>query len=150
MCVTFNIKSSRSNPLFFSALLVPLGGTLFEGYVKVFCTEDCVRKLRRVHEQGDDGPDRVMTTEEFYNAFEPTTRSFYGFLLTSCARLNQRCRRQLYWHTANAVFHGLSRSGVKVQASLGLMMKLSSFDDMRKQHISKVGETIRYVLLVHK
>ena len=59
-----------------SALLVPLGGTLFEDCAKVFCTEDCVQKLLRVHGQEDDGADRVMTTEEFYRAFEPTTRNF--------------------------------------------------------------------------
>jgi hypothetical protein len=90
-----------------------------------------------------------MTIEEFHRAFEPTCRSFYGFVLTSCARLKQACRRQLYWHTANAVFHGLSRSGVRMQASLGLMMKMTTFDEMRKEQIAQVNETIRYMLSAH-
>ena len=61
------------------------------------------------------------------------------------AQLSAQGRHQLFYHTENAAFHGLSRAGIHNLAALGMMMKLGTYDDMTKEAMEQDAQTIRYV-----
>ena len=56
---------------------------------------------------------------------------FHGYMLHACAKVSNAGKRQLFWTTWNATFHGLSRIGLFLQSQLGFMSKPSTFDLMR-------------------
>ena len=74
-----------------------------------------------------------MTVAQFNEVFKQERLLFHGHAISVCSRMNSNCQKQMYYNTLNAVFHGLSRSGMEVQSQLGYMMKLSTFDDTRNR-----------------
>lgn len=113
--------------------VVTNGGMLFECYVRLLGSNesvDIIHRLERLSEREDEIADqqdeltsRLLENEESF---------FYGFVLNSVPRINRKCYHTLFWMTWNATFHGLSRIGVKVLSKVGLLTKMSTFDNVRK------------------
>ena len=73
---------------------------------------------------------------------------FQGYILFSLGNLSRKCKRQQFFTTSAARFHGLSRYGVKQQAQLGYMLKITSFDAQTKVAIAEARELVRYQLIL--
>ena len=124
---------------------MPSGGQLFERFVADTCSIVAVRALGRVSIASGNDED-AMTMEDFNSTFAQEKIYFHGHVMAVCSRVNRLCQHQLYYHTLNAVFHGLSRSGREIQARFGHMMKLSTFDDTRRAEKKNVDAAVRYTL----
>jgi hypothetical protein len=93
---------------------------------------------------GSDMDDHRTTCNEFDQKYRKHFVRFHGWLLVTLNSMyKKKLNMQMYWHTANAAFHGLSRTGIQAQAAMGFMMKLSSFDEMRRQELAAAEERIR-------
>ena len=125
---------------------MPSGGELFERFVADTCCKEAVRALGRVRPVGSGNEEDAMTMEDFNSTFAQEKIYFHGHVMAVCSRVNRLCQHQLYYHTLNAVFHGLSRSGREIQARFGHMMKLSTFDDTRRAEKKNVDAAIKCTL----
>ena len=125
-------------------LSVPTGGELFRMFVTMSCSDGANRNLARAEERVREGGD-PMTIAEFEKVFATETHHFLGHAINACARVNRLCQGQLYYHTLNAKFHGLSRSGIEIQSKIGLMMSLSTFDDTRVRAKKVIDQNLRWV-----
>ena len=120
-------------------LTVCLGGSLFENWIRQFGTRYRKKKL-------SDGTKRDLCDKKnFLAVFRKDTAPFHGFLISTMAQLSAQGRHQLFYHTENAAFHGLSRAGIHNLAALGMMMKLGTYDVMTKEAMEQDAQTIRYV-----
>ena len=123
----------------FLRVLVPTGGKLFEEFGLTICSDECYRNMMNAIASNDD----EITMEQFNTLFEEEKYYFHGHCLSVCSRMNKQCQKQMYYHTLNANFHGLSRSGIQRLGRFGLTMKLSTFDDTRKREAIKTDEKLR-------
>jgi hypothetical protein len=124
--------------------LVTSGGHLFDFYVTLAGSwktqETWTSHLGR---KDHSGKYQLCTPEESEPILNAEKNGFLGFCITQCGKIVSKSRAQLFYHTWNAVFHGLSRLGLHVQASMGLMQKLSNFDSQRKIEVEKTANKIR-------
>jgi UDP-glucose 6-dehydrogenase len=65
--------------------------------------------------------------------------NFYAWIITTTAYIVSKARKQLFFNTFIARYHGLSRNGSDIIAQFGLTMKKNSYDCTRKE----VVETAR-------
>lgn len=122
-------------------MTVPTGGVLFESFVLTTCSDRAKLILDRAFTTfGDSGV--AMTLAEFEESFSEETNYFLGHAIGVCSRVNQKCQGQLYYHTLNAKFHGLSRSGITNLSHLGYLMALSTYDDTRRRAKEAIGQTL--------
>ena len=121
-------------------IVVPTGGELFADWIRMVGSRNSKQKLGNLIRDNGHGID----IDEFNDAMFEELQGFQGFLIPSLARISTGCRKQLFYHTRNAAFHGLSRAGIKNMAALGLMMKLSTYDLMCEEENTKNREKIRF------
>ena len=99
--------------------------------------------------QHDDGmpqpSDDEISSDNMAKLFDKVIPKFYGFILLALANISRKCKPQLFYHTASARFHGLSRRGTDMMARLGFMQKLSLFDKMTKEANEKALADIKYL-----
>jgi hypothetical protein len=113
------------NSLFFYP--VPTGGALFEQLLAETGSRNSIDKLNNL-----DLSNEEVSIEEFQRKMFMELRAFHGYLLMTLAQLSTKCRKQLFFHTRNATFHGMTRAGLKNLAPFGFMLKLTSFDTKRE------------------
>jgi len=68
---------------------------------------------------------------------------YHGWLLFALSNISRECKQQLFFTTAAARYHGLSRSGIHQQAQLGFMMKQTQYDDQSEVALKKAHEKVR-------
>lgn len=113
--------------------VVANGGMLFECYVRLLGSNESVEILKRLERLSDQENETVHQQDDLTSRLLENEESFfYGFVLTSVPRIHRKCYHTLFWLTWNATFHGLSRIGVKVLSKLGLLAKMSTFDNIRQ------------------
>ena len=66
---------------------------------------------------------------------EREQNKFHGWLLFALSNVSRDCKKQQFFTTASAQFHGLSRLGLHQQSVLGYMMKTTMFDSLTKDAI---------------
>ena len=89
--------------------------------------------------------DDEISSDNLTKLFDKVIPKFYGFILLALANISRKCKAQLFYHTASARFHGLSRHGTDMMARLGFMQKLSLFDKMTKEANEKALADIKYL-----
>ena len=125
------------------------GGHLFDAYVTLLGSYSTLEKWNHYCTRKDqNGVIRMCSETESAEIIEAEKQHFLGFCMVQCARVASKSRTQLFFHTWNAVFHGLSRLGVHVLAQMGLMMKTSNFDTHRRQELDRTDQKLRFVSLL--
>jgi hypothetical protein len=85
-----------------------------------------------------------IAPEEMYDEFVFIEKGcFHGFILLACGNIAPKCRRQRFYPTFVARYHGLSRKGNQLLAHYGLTQKMSTFDDMEKDMIKEHKKKLR-------
>ena len=80
-----------------------------------------------------------------YNAILKRERgSFHGFVITACGNISTKLRRQRFYLTFVARYHGLSRKGIELLAHFGLLVKMSTYDAMEKSAMQQQQALLRY------
>lgn len=95
--------------------------------------------------QDNQPSDDEISSDNMAKLFDKVIPKFYGFILLALANISRKCKPQLFYHTASARFHGLSRHGTDMMARLGFMQKLSLFDKMTKEANEKALADIKYL-----
>jgi hypothetical protein len=75
-----------------------------------------------------------METEEWL--LNKIQTKFFGWVLTTTASIVSKARKQLFYHTFIARYHGLSREGSDTLSQFGIMMKKTSYDTTRKSVVA--------------
>ena len=108
---------------------MPTGGKVFEHYLDLMAkwsTHKLWRKHLDDHKHNDD---HKMDAPTWERILKKERGPFMGFVLMATANIGNNGKTQLFYHTFNAKFHGLSRPGVDMLARYGYAMKNSLFDE---------------------
>ena len=102
-------------------MAVPTGGVLLEAFCEGFgsyATTKDLRTARDLHMKEGDVDRQLLD-----GIVKRESQQFYGWILTSCANIRPKPRRQLFFLTFVARYHGLSTSGADILAQYGLLTK---------------------------
>ena len=80
------------------------------------------------------------------NMFAKEKPRFVGFLINALANVSSKCKRQQFYTTASARFHGLSRYGVAQLAQLGMLQRLTLHDTLTREANERALAAIRQLL----
>ena len=86
-----------------------------------------------------------MGVEAYKVLLEREKGHFHGFIMTSCGNISTKLRRQRFYLTFVARYHGLSRKGIELLAHFGLLVKMSTYDAMEKAALEKHQDIIRSI-----
>ena len=107
------------------------------------------RKYRRVRrEETLAGQARPSAQSEilFDNLVEHAGSKYHGYVMQSIAALSKASKKQRFYPTLVAQYHGLSAGGIDLLSSFGLLMPSSSFYRERGRALTDVTNNIQYVL----
>jgi hypothetical protein len=101
---------------------------------------DASLKLLRAREQANDELDDKLAVTEmaFAQMVERDGGCFHGFVLMGVGNVGNNGKRQLYYPTFSARFHGLSRQGVQLMSHFGGMMSISTYDRHQAQFLTTI------------
>ena len=121
----------------------PLQHTLLDVFVSISCSQDMqdtleeMRTLRNRFFEDTDA--EVALRSGFLRVHGPAFRMWLLQSSHSC----HAAKRQLMWHTFQAKYHGLSRSGIHALSTFNLLCPLTSLDRHWKKLISRYQATTR-------
>jgi hypothetical protein len=91
---------------------------------------DASLKVLKARETANESlEEKLRVTEmEFDQMSDRDGGIFHGFVLIGVGNVGNNGKRQLYYPTFSARFHGLSRQGVQLMSHFGGMMSISTYD----------------------
>ena len=114
-------------------LVVPDGGRVFELYIELMGSWKVHHDYMKWKRNGDG----ILAQGEYECMVQAERGSFHGFMLGACDNISTGCRRQRFYLTFVARFHGLSRKGMQMLGFYGLTVKVSTYDKMEKEVINE-------------
>jgi hypothetical protein len=90
---------------------------------------------------GDPEP---MSDEQFAIVVQRDAGCFHGFVLMGFSNMCRKSKRQLYFPTFCARFHGLSRQGVQIMSHFGCLMSITTYDRYQVQFLADIKEKNKY------
>ena len=116
-----NIKSTQT-------YIVPTGGVLLEAYIEGFCCYQTNENMKTVRSQvNSEGKADQDLLHSIVNREAPF---FYGWVMRACGRIQTKARRQLFYLSFVARYHGLSVGGQDMLAKYGGMVKRATYDKL--------------------
>ena len=83
-----------------------------------------------------------LSPEETFEIIEREGTRFHGFVLNA-AGMSSSGKKQRFYLTFVAVFHGLSKMGVNILSAFNMTMPSSSYYRMRKDELRRAKEQVR-------
>ena len=125
-------------------VLVPSGGLILESYLDTLATphshavwsKHC--KFVTAHGICEMPPD------QFAAVCKKDRGKFHGYLVMATSNLRPKSKRQQFYLTFSARYHGLSRTGVKILSYYGFMMKLTQMDKLEQQELQASRQRVRF------
>ena len=71
------------------------------------------------------------------------SKNFYGWVLASCAHIRPKARKQLFYLTFVARYHGLSVTGAEILAQYGLATKRHVYTKYHDEQLAEAKEQTR-------
>lgn len=127
------------------------GGRLFEFYLENLATPTShgvwknfakATRLARDDEFGAND-DELHFGVDVLNMFATEKPRFVGFVINALANISSKCKKQQFYMTASARFHGLSRYGVAQLAQLGSLQRLTLHDTHTREANERALATLR-------
>ena len=84
-----------------------------------------------------------MDEQQWDPIFQREKGSFHGYLLMTCGNISTGAKRQRFYTTFAARYHGLSRGGIRILSYFGIITKMSTFDKMQAIQFQKQVEITR-------
>ena len=129
------------------------GGLAFEGYLEALSNETSYRiwrKYRRLREQetlaGAAGPS-AQSEVLFDSLVEHAGSKYHGYVMQSIVALCRSSKKQRFFPTLVAQYHGLSKGGIDLLSSYGLLMPSTTFYRERAMALTDLMSRIQYMLL---
>jgi hypothetical protein len=125
---------------------VPGGGEAFERFLQIMGSETSLKLINaRKRSNEDNGVALTVTETEFGNMIERDGGCFHGFVLMGVGNVGNNGKRQLYFPTFSARFHGLSRQGVQLMSHFGGLMSISTYDRHQTIFLEGIRAQNRYM-----
>ena len=151
---TFELHFSHKTEcaVFITSFTAIKGGLAFEGYLEAVSSVTSYqlwrkyRKLRveetLVHALGPSTEAEVL----FDRLVDHAGSKYHGFVMQSIAALSKTSKKQRFFPTLVAQYHGLSKGGIDLLSSFGLLMPATSFYRERGRALTDATNNIQYVL----
>ena len=125
------------------------GGLAFEGYMEALSSDTSHRLWRkyrklRVEEilAGAVGPS-IEAEAHFDRIVDHAGSKYHGFVMQSIVGLYKASKKQRFFPTLVAQYHGLSKGGIDLLSSYGLLMPSTTFYRERAKALTDVSNSIR-------
>ena len=79
-----------------------------------------------------------MSTADYDEVVDRDGGCFHGFVLMALKNMCRNAKRQLYFPTFVARFHGLSRQGVQIMSHFGSLMSITTYDRWEKEFLVEI------------
>ena len=120
------------------------GGRLFELYLDLMGTPSTMKKWKLFQaRKSRHGLPLRLSEDENLDILEREGTRFHGFVLNACG-MTTAGRKQKFYLTFVAVFHGLSKMGVNMLSAFNMLMPSSSYYRMRKELLAEAKAKVRY------
>lgn len=124
--------------------LVSTGGRLFEHYLEAYGSYTSHKQWKRIKARAkEDGQEALVHEDVQAELIQRESGGFHGYVLQSCACIGNTGKRQLFFTTFVAKYHGLSRMGTEILAHYNFMMSRGLYEAMRQEQVSKAREQTR-------
>jgi hypothetical protein len=142
MCSIFNL----TNPILHA---VPRGGLAFERFLRIMGSEASLKTLHNREDANEmfDVSEKV-TAAEYDKMLERDGGCFHGFVLMGVGNVGKNGKRQLYYPTFSARFHGLSRQGVQLMSHFGGFMSISTYDRHQAMFLTNIRAMHKYTHVI--
>jgi hypothetical protein len=91
----------------------------------------------------EDG-DEPMSANRFATIVRAERGPFHGMINLACGNVKPGARKQRFYLTFVARYHGLSRGGIRLLAHYGYLIKQTKYDDMEQAVLAKQMQRNRY------
>lgn len=126
-------------------VVVRTGGLLFEHFMEGMSSWTSHKLWQRMKGEADASGGPSLLDEEAENELVKRERgAFHGFVLQACASIGNKGKRQLFFTTFVAKYHGLSRMGAEIMAHYKFMMCRGLYETMRQDQIKQARESTRF------
>jgi hypothetical protein len=120
---------------------VPSGGLAFELFLGVMGSDASAKTLWKFAEENKDlvGNQQTLSQADYEAVVRRDGGCFHGFILMGIKNMCRNSKRQLYFPTFVARFHGLSRQGVQIMSHFGTLMSITTYDAYEKQFLEEIS-----------
>ena len=125
------------------SLTVLTGGRLFEKYLVTLASHKSHGMWKKIQRAVTNNPATVVSLEHQNEIMEREQTNFHGFVLLACNSIGRKGKRQMFYATFIARYHGLSRMGAEILAKYGYTMSRTMNYGMRKDLIEQSRATTR-------
>lgn len=141
-CVHFNFDVGLN---FFSTyLVVRNGGQLLEHYMEglsgFVSHQEWIALKASVKRDGVAG---MLTNEAEEALIKREVGAFHGFVMKSCAGIGNTGKRQLFWTTFVARYHGLSRMGTELLSHYDFTTARTQYQAMKQEVLKQARAKTR-------
>jgi hypothetical protein len=124
---------------------VPRGGLAFERFLQLMGSERSVKVLNAQKQANQElAVPLTITESDFDTMVERDGGCFHGHVLMAVGNVGNNGKRQLYYPTFSARFHGLSRQGVQLMSHFGGLMSITTYDRYATIFLTSIKEKHRY------
>ena len=122
---------------------------MFEGYLEAVSSDTSYhlwrtyRKLRVEETLADAAGPSTEAEVLFDRLVDHAGSKYHGYVMQSIAALHKTSKKQRFFPTLVAQYHGLSKGGIDLLASYGLLMPSTSFYRERARALTDVSNSIR-------
>ena len=125
-------------------VLVPSGGLILESYLDTLATPLSHEVWRKHCKFVKAHGICEMPPDQFAAVCKKERGKFHGYLVMATSSLRPKSKRQQFYLTFSARYHGLSRTGVRILSYYGFLMKLTQMDKLEKRELQASRQRIRY------
>ena len=122
---------------------------MFEGYLEAVSSDTSYhlwrtyRKLRVEETLADAAGPSTEAEVLFDRLVDHAGSKYHGYVMQSIAALHKTSKKQRFFPTLVAQYHGLSKGGIDLLASYGFLMPSTSFYRERARALTDVSNSIR-------
>lgn len=125
-------------------VLVPTGGLILESYLDTLATPLSHEVWRKHCKFVKAHGICEMPPDQFAVVCKKERGKFHGYLVMATSNLRPKSKKQQFYLTFSARYHGLSRTGVRILAYYGFLTKLTQMDKLEKQELQASRQRVRY------
>jgi hypothetical protein len=130
---------------------VPRGGLAFERFLQQMGSERSVKVLNARKKANEGLPVPLPITETAFDIMvERDGGCFHGYVLMAVGNVGNNGKRQLYYPTFSARFHGLSRQGVQLMSHFGGLMSITTYDRYAAIFLTTIRLKHRFTVCSHR
>jgi hypothetical protein len=112
------------------SLSVLTGGLLFELYLVSLASRKSHKVWNKIQNAIARNPDTVVSLADQNEIIDREQTQFHGFVLLGCSSIGRNGKKQMFYSTFIARYHGLSRMGAEMLAKYGFNMSRTMYYDM--------------------